>query len=130
MVGLRIVGKGLGGGIEAELAAEPVLQAVERDPVGFEMLFHRGECLVSLLVVAEGAGCFVERHFRTQPLRDVEKVAKCRGVVPLEDVGIEVFNFAAAHGRDEVAEVSFSGAASTGRFTTLLSGTALLSPFG
>ena len=58
------------------------------------------------LVVAEGPGRLVERNFLAQPVGDVRQVAESGGVVPFEDVGVQVLDLAAADGRDEVAEVA------------------------
>ena len=76
-------------------------------------------------------GRLVERHFLAQPVGNIGQVAQRGRIVPLEDVGVQVFNFAAAHGRDEVAEVALARARARSRSCTMLdSGTAFVSPLG
>ena len=100
-----VVDERLGRRVDVELAAEPVIQAVERDAVVLEVFFHAGEGLVGFLVVAEGLGRLVERDLVAQPVRDIGQVAERGRVVAFEDVGVEVLDLAAADGGDEVGEV-------------------------
>src|SRR4029077_178718 len=90
---------------EGELTAQAVVLTVECDLVGLEVLFHPGQRLVRFLVVAEGLGRLVERNLLSQPVREVGQVAQRRGVMSLEDVGVEVLRLPAPYRGDEVGEV-------------------------
>ena len=68
LVGFRVVFERLGVGLERELAAQPVVKSVECHAVLFQVLFHSAKCLVSVLVVTERPGRFVERYFRSKPV--------------------------------------------------------------
>src|ERR1051325_4352857 len=66
-------------------------------------------------VAVEGAATLTERHDRAEAEADVGEVAQGAGVVPFEDVGVEIVATAAPDGGDEVGEmIAGAGAAPRG----------------
>ena len=106
LVGFGVAGEFFGRRVEGQLPAESIVQTVERHSVVLQVLFHAGEGLVRVLVIAKGLGRLAEGNLASQPVGDIGQMAKGGGVVALEDFGVQVFRLAAANGRDEVAEVA------------------------
>ena len=106
LVRLGIADERFGSGVEGQLPAQAISQAVQGDAVFLEV-FRGGQCqrLVNVLVVTEGLGVLVERNIGPQTVGDVGQVAECCGIVTLENVGVQLVGLPAANGRDEIAEM-------------------------
>ena len=91
--------------VEIQLAADATFDRVEVDLVVLEVLFHALETLARVLVLGERSWFLAERLLVAEAIADVAQVAQRAGQMALQNVGVEILDFAAADGLDEIAEV-------------------------
>src|SRR5262249_25459878 len=77
-LGLRIAATVLLCGLDAEVAAEPILEAVQLQAVPLRQMFlHARQRLIRFLVGAQRLRPRIERDFFAQPIRNIRQVAQC-----------------------------------------------------
>src|SRR5690606_8967061 len=103
--GLAVAHEGFGLGIDLELRAQADLQLAGLDAVLLQVLHRPLEGGGILLVVLEPLAGLGHRDLATKLVGDVAQVAQGTGEVAFQDVGVEVFDLAAANGLEEVVEV-------------------------